>query len=89
MIIADFIKNGRFDFHLRNYRNRIYERYQNTLQLIGKYFPKNIRVTQPKGSTALWIELNSSIDATKLSMSLLKKNISLLPGNAFSTTNYF
>jgi len=89
MIIADFLKNGRFDFHLRNYRNRIYERYQNTLQLITKYFPKNIKTTQPKGSTALWIELNYNIDATKLSMLLLKENIGLLPGKSFSTTNYF
>lgn len=73
MIIADFLKNSRFDFHLRNYRNKIYERYQNRLQLIAKYFPKNIKIIQPKGGSALWIELNSSIDATQMAIALLKK----------------
>lgn len=88
-IITHFLKNGRFDLHLRNYRNKMYERYQKTLKLIDMYFPKNIKITQPKGGMALWIELASGFDATQLSLSLLKENIGLLPGKAFTTTDYY
>lgn len=88
-IIAHFLKNGRFDLYLRNYRNKIYERYQKTLQLIDRHFPENIKITQPKGGMALWIELAPGFDATQLSLALLKDNIGLLPGKVFTTTDYY
>ncbi|MCK5311953.1 MAG: PLP-dependent aminotransferase family protein [Desulfobacteraceae bacterium] len=88
-IIAHFLKTGRFDFHLRTFRNKVYKQYNYMLGLVVKYFPENIKISQPQGGFSLWVELDPAVDTTAFSMSLLKQKISILPGEAFSSSNYY
>jgi DNA-binding transcriptional MocR family regulator len=59
------------------------------MQAILDYFPPNTKMTQPRGGYVLWIELDKNIDAFKLYQEAVAKNISIAPGQIFSTDSRF
>ena len=56
------------------------------IERIGQHFPDDTRVTRPRGGMSLWLELNKKIDTTQLSHHALEKNISIAPGQIFSSS---
>jgi DNA-binding transcriptional MocR family regulator len=87
--IAHFFETGRFDLHMRNLRRALYTQCQRYMQAILDYFPPNTKMTRPGGGYVLWIELEKNIDAFKLYQEALAKNISIAPGQIFSTDSRF
>jgi DNA-binding transcriptional MocR family regulator len=87
--IAHFLETGRYDLHMRNLRRALYMQCQQYMQAILDYFPPNTKMTQPKGGYVLWIELDKNIDAFKLYQEAVAKNISIAPGQIFSTDSRF
>jgi DNA-binding transcriptional MocR family regulator len=84
-----FFETGRFDLHLRNLRKALYTQCLRYIQAIIEYFPEDTKVSEPKGGYVLWIEMNQKVDAFKLYKSALKYNISIAPGQIFSTDGRF
>ncbi|MDB4902635.1 MAG: GntR family transcriptional regulator [Mucilaginibacter sp.] len=87
--IAHFFETGRYDLHMRNLRKALYIQCLRYTQAIAEYFPDDIKVSRPQGGYVLWIELNKKIDAFELYEQALNYNISISPGQIFSTDSRF
>jgi DNA-binding transcriptional MocR family regulator len=87
--IGLFLETGRFDLHLRNLRKALYTQFLRYVQAITEHFPEDVKISEPKGGYVVWIELNPVVDAFKLYKSALKYNISIGPGQIFSTDGRF
>ena len=87
--IAHFLKNGRYELHLRHLRKALHTQSLRYIQAITTYFPADCCFTQPQGGFVLWIELNQSIDTFALYRKALEHNIGIAPGKMFSSQNRF
>jgi DNA-binding transcriptional MocR family regulator len=87
--IGLFFETGRFDLHLRNLRKALYMQCLRYIQAITQYFPQDTKISEPKGGYVLWIEMDSKVDAFALYKSAFKYNISIAPGQIFSTDGRF
>jgi DNA-binding transcriptional MocR family regulator len=87
--IAHFFETGRYDLHMRNLRKALHTQCLRYTQAIAEYFPEDTKVSRPQGGYVLWIELNKKIDAFELYEQALTYNISISPGQIFSTDSRF
>jgi DNA-binding transcriptional MocR family regulator len=82
--IANFLRDGGYDHHLRSIRRA----YQNQLHLFSqailRNFPVGTRLSRPHGGFVLWAELPARVDTHKLHLDALKQNIAIAPGILFS-----
>lgn len=88
-VIADFMEYGRYDHHLRGFRQTLHTNCLKFQRAIEEYFPENTRISQPQGGLFLWLELGKSIDTSELYDVALKQKLSFAPGNMFSQYNQF
>lgn len=84
MAMAHFLKNGRYDLHIRQLRKNLHTQCLQYLQAIYEYFPGPIEVSAPKGGFVIWVALPMGCDSVKLYRKLIKKKISIAPGQLFS-----
>jgi DNA-binding transcriptional MocR family regulator len=89
MAIAEIIRNGGYEHHLRKLRKAYYNQVQNVIQAIAKYFPEGTRVTRPQGGFVLWVELAGTVDAMQLYRRALEEKISIVPGPIFSAKQQY
>ena len=87
--IGHFFETGRYDLHMRNLRKALHTQCLRYTQAIAEYFPDDVKVSRPQGGYVLWIELNKKIDAFELYKQALAYNISISPGQIFSTDSRF
>ena len=89
LAIAEFVKNGGYDHHLRSLRRMYAGQVQRVSQAVTEHFPAGTRITRPAGGFVLWVELPGNADSLKLHAQALAGNISITPGPMFSAKNYF
>ncbi|MEP6674830.1 MAG: PLP-dependent aminotransferase family protein [Ferruginibacter sp.] len=87
--MAHYLKNGRYEYHLKSLRKALYTQSLRYLQAIIKYFPADTKVSRPHGGFVLWLELNKKINAFKLRTEAMKYNISIVPGKIFSASGNY
>ncbi len=87
--IAEFLRNGRFELHLRHLRKALHRNCLRYMQAISEHFPDDTRITRPEGGFVLWIELNRKINSYKLHKRALRHNIGIAPGPIFSPQGRF
>ncbi|MEO8763333.1 MAG: PLP-dependent aminotransferase family protein [Ginsengibacter sp.] len=87
--MAHFLKNGRYEYHLKNLRKALHTQSLRYVQAIIKYFPADTKVSRPHGGFILWLELNKNINAFRLRSEAMKQNISIVPGRIFSSGNNY
>ena len=87
--IALFFETGRYDLHMRNLRKALHTQSLRYIQAISQYFPKDTKVSRPGGGYVLWVELNPQFNAIELFEKALEQNISIAPGQIFSTDGRF
>lgn len=87
--IADFLEYGRYDHHLRSFRNNLHSNCLKFQRAIEAYFPDNTKVSQPQGGYFLWMELDQQIDTAALLNLAIKQKISFVPGRMFTQHNQF
>ncbi len=87
--MAHYLKNGRYEYHLKSLRKALHTQSLRYVQAIIKYFPANTKVSRPHGGFILWLELDKKVDAFKLRTEAMKHRISIVPGKIFSASlNY-
>ena len=87
--IAHYLKNGRYEYHLKTLRKALHTQSLRYVQAIIKYFPEDTKVSRPHGGFSLWVQLNKKADSFKLRTEAIKHNISIVPGKIFSAgSNY-
>lgn len=84
--IAHFLSIGRYEYHLRNLRKALHTQCLKYVQGIIQYFPKDVKVSRPEGGFVLWVEMNKDVNAYKLYQQAMKYNISIAPGQIFSSS---
>lgn len=82
--LADYLRLGGYDHHLRALRRNLETQQGKMLQAIGRYFPAATRVTRPRGGYFLWLELPEQVNALELYRQAAKNRISVAPGPIFS-----
>jgi DNA-binding transcriptional MocR family regulator len=82
--IADYLRHGGFDHHLRALRLGFEHQRDRMREAIAKHFPEGTRATQPSGGYFLWVELPAGCDAMQLHRAALARGISIAPGPMFS-----
>ena len=88
-VLAKFIESGRYEKHLRRFRNILRKQLHLVVNTIKKYFPKEIRMVVPKGGFLLWIQLPKKVNSLELYKRLLMENIVILPGPVCSSSEGF
>jgi len=84
-IVYEHLKHNDLDKHLEQTRN-IYRIQRDAMVAnIQKYFPKEVKYTQPEGGMFLWVTLPKSVSSMELLNAALRKNVAFVPGEAFYT----
>lgn len=82
--VAAFMAEGGYRQHLRRIRRIYQQRVADLRRAVIRYFPADIRVTDPSGGYLLWIELPETIDTLALYRSAREEGIAITPGHLFS-----
>lgn len=89
MAIAEFLRNGGYDHHLRTLRRTFRDQVLRMREAIGAEFPAGTQISSPVGGFVLWVELPESVDALTLFHQARQANISIAPGHLFSPAAEF
>ena len=82
--ILNFLKKGRYDFHLHKLRKALHTNALRYSQCILESFPKDIYFKVPEGGFNLWIEFPNGFDTYQLYKAAQSQKISIAPGQIFS-----
>ena len=84
LVVAEYLAHGGYDRHLRGARSAYRQSRDRLVDLVGKHFPRETRVTRPAGGFVAWLELPKAIDSVALYRRALEGGISIAPGPLFS-----
>ncbi|MDD3481757.1 PLP-dependent aminotransferase family protein [Azovibrio restrictus] len=87
--VADYLKHGGYENHLRHLRNTLAAQEVALVQAVERNFPSGTKLARPQGGYFLWLELPSSIDTLVLHQQALGEGISIAPGPIFSAKREF
>ncbi|MEP7095276.1 MAG: PLP-dependent aminotransferase family protein, partial [Flavobacterium sp.] len=88
-VVGDFLKNGRYENHLRKIRQILNHNCNNYINTVLESFPTGTKVSQPQGGFFLWVELDKKMDTADFYHLAMKHHISIAPGRIFSFQNQF
>src|SRR4051812_26383365 len=84
--MADFLKSGGYDAHLRRIRNVFADNIDRMRRTVDRSFPPQTRMTDPKGGFVLWLELPAGFDADALYARAISERICFVPGGLFTAS---
>ncbi|MET0402593.1 MAG: PLP-dependent aminotransferase family protein, partial [Cystobacter sp.] len=84
LAIAEFLRGGGYDRHLRTLRRQLASQVQRMTEGVGEHFPEGTCVTRPEGGSLLWVELPRGVDSLELHTRALAAGIGIIPGPLFS-----
>jgi DNA-binding transcriptional MocR family regulator len=87
--VANFLKSGRYENHLRKLRKTLQSNYQHYVHAMAEYFPDGTKTSRPQGGLALWVEFKKKVNTTELFDRAIKQKISIAPGRMFTLQNQF
>lgn len=88
-ILGEFLASGASQRHFRQLRQNLKNQKELFLFSIFNNFPNGTLVSNPDGGLALWIRLPNKFSAVEFSDLALKKNIAVVPGNLFSSSDSY
>ncbi len=89
LAVAEFLRNGGYDHHLRKIRRTYRDQVQKTREAVAEAFPQPVKISNPRGGFVLWVELPPTVDAMRLFAEARKAGISIAPGPIFSPIGDF
>jgi DNA-binding transcriptional MocR family regulator len=89
LAVAEFLRNGGYDRHLRSFREACRRQVEETRAAICRYFPEGTRISRPSGGHLLWCELPGNVDSLELFREAAAAGISIAPGPVFSSDGGF
>lgn len=88
-VLAQFIRDGGYDHHLRKLRAALKAQAHQMADAVARWFPIGCRLSLPQGGLMLWIELPRHVDSREVFALARLERIGVAPGAAFSTTRRF
>lgn len=86
LAIADFIRSGNYDKHLKKAKYQLAENKQTYIRYLNQQLPDGSRITQPDGGLVLWIQV-PKLDAKLLGQKALQADIDIRTGDIFTFSN--
>lgn len=87
--LADYLKQGGYDRHLRTLRATLRAQQATLVADVEAHFPAGTRMAEPEGGYFLWLELPEGCDTLALHREALARGISIAPGPIFSAQREF
>src|SRR5690606_33756634 len=66
LAVADFVRNGGYDRHLRAMRRQLAERVLRVREAVAEAFPEGTAISRPAGGFVVWCALPGSVDSLQL-----------------------
>ncbi|MCG9081659.1 aminotransferase-like domain-containing protein [Laribacter hongkongensis] len=89
MALAEYLKQGSFDKHLRQLRQTLARQEAELAGAVSRCFPAGTRLARPQGGYFQWLELPGQVNALLLHREALQQGISIAPGPVFSAKREF
>ncbi|KPA89967.1 transcriptional regulator with HTH domain and aminotransferase domain [Pseudomonas asplenii] len=89
LAVADFLRNGHFEPHLRRMRTQYQRNRDLMLDWVSRYFPAGTRASRPQGSFMLWVELPEGFDTLRLNRALADQGVQVAVGSIFSASGKY
>ena len=87
--MADFLRTGGYDKHLRRIRRHFADNISRMSQAIDRSFPEATRMSSPQGGFVLWLELPKGFDCAELYRRAIAERICFAPGWLFSASSQY
>jgi len=87
--VAEFLRDGGYDHHLRSLRRAYHQHLQLFAQGMQKHFPDGARYSRPQGGNFIWVELPARVDTLRLRRDALRHRINIAPGSLFSVKDRY
>lgn len=88
-VLAEFMRDGGIDHHLRRLRAALKDQGQQMRDAVARHFPPGCRLSVPQGGMMLWIELPRHVDSREVFALARQEHIGVAPGAAFSIGRRF
>ncbi|WP_137598105.1 PLP-dependent aminotransferase family protein [Paucilactobacillus kaifaensis] len=82
-IAAEYFAANNIDEHVAGITDLYHKREQIMINAIDKYFPKEVKHSNPEGGMFLWVSVPGVQDSQKLFDAALKRNVAIVPGDPF------
>jgi 2-aminoadipate transaminase len=82
-VIAEVLNRGIVEKRLPAVLEEYKVRMHAMLEALGKYFPQEVKCTQPDGGLFIWLELPEGIDTTAIFPQAVERNVAYVPGAPF------
>jgi len=89
MLVAEFLRSGRYDRHLRQLTSLLAKQVYRFQQLIESSFPAETRVSHPQGGCMLWVCLPPNIDGYLFYKKAISIGVGIIPGQLSSASSKF
>lgn len=87
--LAEYLKHGGLENHLRHLRQTLSLQEVEMVQAVERHFPTGTKLARPQGGYFLWLELPPHVDTLLLHQQALERGISIAPGPIFSAKREF
>ncbi|RIX45084.1 MAG: PLP-dependent aminotransferase family protein [Rhodocyclales bacterium GT-UBC] len=87
--VAEFLKHGAYENHLRSLRRKLASQEAELADVVERFFPSETRMVRPLGGYFQWLELPERVDSLRLHQAALAHGISIAPGPIFSAQREF
>lgn len=81
--VPEFFAANDVDAHVKKISDLYGKRKQLMIEGIQKYFPADVKYTDPEGGMFLWVEVPGVDDTVALFQECLKHNVAFVPGDPF------
>ena len=82
-VVTEIFKENDVDAHVKEISDLYGKRKQLMIDGIKKYFPKDVKYTDPEGGMFLWVEVPGVTDTVELFKQCLEHNVAFVPGDPF------
>lgn len=89
LAIAEFLKGGHYEPHLRRARSQYQRNRDQMIDWVTRYFPEGTRLSRPQGSFMLWVELPEHFDTVRLNRALYEHQVQIAAGSIFSASGKY
>lgn len=80
-----FLTDNDVESHIKRIREHYKAQKNAMVEAMKKYFPEEVRFTNPDGGMFLWVSLPNNISAYDLFNDAIKEKVAFVPGSAFYT----
>jgi 2-aminoadipate transaminase len=87
MIVHRYLTGYDVENHIQHIRNMYRIQRDCMVKMIKKYFPSDVKFTQPEGGMFLWVTLPEGMSSMELFEVAIKENVAFVPGEAFYSNN--